>query len=342
METPTSDAWTMEAEGPVGSSVLALRVVYKIFTEYLWIAVTVLALFGNGMSILITIQKDNRRISTCSYMTALAVVDTNVTIANGWALIWMFWAPAPPSELALQGLWYLSYTNAILSGFYLAAMTVDRLIVVRFPMAVPRLCTIRRAWLTIFIMLVIISGLNIYLFYTFKITKSGGHTGSVGIVVMSVPDAPEMETLGNMFQLVIGTIVPFCIIVFCNLWIITVLRSASKARDKMGVSEKGKKKSEKESTHLTRMLIIVSIAYVVTSIPYRLYIVIMGAPEVFAPYKLKEEYWSLRFYCQNYILDQFWELNYAINFYLYLIGGGKKYRNDVKEKLRLIFSCCRK
>jgi preprotein translocase subunit SecG len=156
---------------------------------------------------------------------------------------------------------------------------------------------------------------------------------------MSVPGHPELETLGNTLQLVIGTVFPFCIIVFCNVWIIIVLRSASKAGDQMGVSKEGQKTRAKETSHLTRMLILVSIAYVVTSIPYRLYDVIIGVEEIIIHYKLQEEYWMLRYYSQDYILAQIWIMNYAINFYLYCIGGGKKYRNDVRQRLGKVISC---
>jgi hypothetical protein len=156
---------------------------------------------------------------------------------------------------------------------------------------------------------------------------------------MSVPDAPHLETLGNTSQLAIGTVLPFSIIIFSNVWIIIVLRSASQERSKMGVSKGGQETREKETTYLTRMLILVSIAYVITSIPYRLYDIIMGMPEINSIYEMQEEYWNLRFYDQHFILAQVWITNYAINFYLYCIGGGKKYRNDARKRLGEVISC---
>jgi hypothetical protein len=98
----TVEPWTPTTE--VDPAVLALRLLYYLFTEYIFAIVAVLALFGNVMSILITLQKENRKISTCNYMAALAIVDSNVTIAHGWALAWIFWAPPEeaPSELAMQ------------------------------------------------------------------------------------------------------------------------------------------------------------------------------------------------------------------------------------------------
>jgi UDP-N-acetylmuramyl pentapeptide phosphotransferase/UDP-N-acetylglucosamine-1-phosphate transferase len=156
---------------------------------------------------------------------------------------------------------------------------------------------------------------------------------------MVVRHAPELESLGNALQMAIGTILPFVIIVFCNIWIIIVLRNASKKTGKMGVSEEGQKTREKETAHLTRMLILVSIAYVTTSVPLRMYEIIFALPEVKGHYRMKEEYWQLRFYCLHLIISEFWDVNYGINFYLYCLGGGKKYRYDVKRRLGQLLSC---
>jgi hypothetical protein len=72
-------------------------------------------------------------------------------------------------------MWYQGYAFGILSGFYLAEMTVDRLIIVRFPMSAPRLCASRRARVTMAVTFCLICGLNVYIFFTYKkvVTGSG-------------------------------------------------------------------------------------------------------------------------------------------------------------------------
>jgi hypothetical protein len=52
-------------------------------------------------------------------------------------------------------------------------MTVDRLIVVRFPMAAPRLCTTRRAVITIACTGIAVFGLNIYVLFSYKLQNEG-------------------------------------------------------------------------------------------------------------------------------------------------------------------------
>ncbi|XP_064645116.1 uncharacterized protein LOC135498658 [Lineus longissimus] len=176
--------------------------------------------------------------------------------------------------------------------------------------------------------------LNIYIFFTFKyVNEEGGEGGEV--IRMSVDDK-ALETFGMLVPLIFGTFLPFAIIVFCNIWIIYTLHAASRKSVAMGVGQDGQKSREKEARYLTKMLIIVCFAYVVTSIPYRLHDLLMGVPSISAHYDLSDPYWRLRYSAQNYILHHLWEWNYAVNFYLYCIGGGKRYRQDVRIILERI------
>jgi hypothetical protein len=141
---------------------------------------------------------------------------------------------------------------------------------------------------------------------------------------MSVGDK-TLETIGLMSPLVFGTLLPFGIIVCCNILIIHTLHAASKRRLEM--SQGAQKTGEKEANHLTRMLLLVCFAYVVTSVPYRLHDLI-GLPLIEMHHDSSAPYWKLRYETQRYILHWVWEWNYVLNFYLYFVGGGKKFRRD--------------
>jgi hypothetical protein len=90
------------------------------------------------------------------------------------------------------------------------------------------------------------------------------------------------------------------------------------------------------------MLALVCIAYVVTSIPHRMYDLVVAIPTIKKLYVMTETYWYVRFTCQYWVFLHLWEWNYGINFYLYCIGGGKKYRNDVKNMMkRIVHTNCK-
>jgi uncharacterized membrane protein YciS (DUF1049 family) len=77
--------------------------VYTIATKYAWIVIAVFGIVGNVMSISITLQKNNRRISTCNYMTALAVADTVTLISEtAWKTCFHVWSATFPTELYIQ------------------------------------------------------------------------------------------------------------------------------------------------------------------------------------------------------------------------------------------------
>jgi hypothetical protein len=98
--SPTTDVGTAPV---VSYDVLVLRLVYIIATKYAWIFTVVFGLFGNMMSIIITLQKDNRRISTCNYMAALAMADSIVVVNEcAWRTYFHFWDSNPPTELDMQ------------------------------------------------------------------------------------------------------------------------------------------------------------------------------------------------------------------------------------------------
>jgi hypothetical protein len=65
----------------------------------------------------------------------------------------------------------LIVTCGMLSGLYLSAMSVDRLIAVRFPMAAPGLCNPSRAKKVVAIGSLIVIGANMNLPYTLKYVK---------------------------------------------------------------------------------------------------------------------------------------------------------------------------
>jgi hypothetical protein len=73
--------------------------------------------------------------------------------------------------------------SATLSGFYLTAMSVDRAIAVRFPMAAPGLCTTGRAKKVVSIGTVILTSANCNLFYTMRYVKDGDACKNCCVVI---------------------------------------------------------------------------------------------------------------------------------------------------------------
>jgi hypothetical protein len=146
----------------------------------------------------------------------------------------------------------------------------------------------------------------------------------------SVPENPLLETILLAIHFALSTIVPFVIIVVCNFWIIVSLGRASAKRGEM-ITGNNARSREKDERYLTRMLIVVCVAYIIISTPYRMYGIVMGLPGIRQVYNLDIPYWRIRYDLQYIILLYIFCNNHAVNFYLYAIGGGKKYRRDIKK-----------
>jgi hypothetical protein len=160
-------------------------------------------------------------------------------------------------------------------------------------------------------------------------------------MIISFPQAPFVEVLSSGYQLVFGTILPLVVIVGANtLIIVTVQKAARERRSMQGTNQKGAAKSEMEAKHLTRMLIVVSFAYVVVSVPYRLYVFLIGTSDLSEIYDLNDTYWSVRYNMQYQVIYNIWLMNYSINFYLYCLCGGRRFRLDTKDMIRSISSVC--
>jgi hypothetical protein len=157
-------------------------------------------------------------------------------------------------------------------------------------------------------------------------------------VYLSIPNNPQLELVTSSFHLAVGTICPFTIILVSNITIIVTLQTASKERKafEVGTQSKAHDRIQKDTAHLTRMLIAVSMAYVILTLPYRLYHMIVKIPAIAALYDPKSLYWKMRFFLQAWNLMNVWNFNFAINFFLYCIGGGKRYRDDARDVLRKV------
>ncbi|XP_064631360.1 cysteinyl leukotriene receptor 1-like [Lineus longissimus] len=295
-----------------------------VLANYVWMVTAIFGIPGNILCLLISLQKENRRFSTCIYMAGIAIVDTISLVIVVVSFMKMYWIKSATKEFHWQWVYYFGYSMSILSGFFLAMMSIDRLIVVRVPLLAKQRCTTSNAWRAVAVSTVAVMVINTHIFVAYK--------EFAGILKVIIPGHPALEILCNMYMLVCGSLIPFLIIVLCNIWIIITLKIASEDRKKMGVAST----LEKDTHHLTRMLIFICVAYVVTSLPHRLYEMVLAAPALEQLYDFSDDYWSLRYKVQYLTIVNLWYVNFSSTFYLYCVGGGKKYRADVK---RLLFLC---
>jgi hypothetical protein len=116
------------------------------------------------------------------------------------------------------------------------------------------------------------------------------------------------------------------------------VKRASIERAKLKSDKSREEKQERSQQNMTVLLMFVSMAYVVTTLPYRLYLPVLEMPQMKAIYDMRKQYWKLRYTIGIFATANLWFYNYGVNFYLYCIGGGTRYRDDTKAVIGQLLS----
>ncbi|XP_064651729.1 thyrotropin-releasing hormone receptor-like [Lineus longissimus] len=286
---------------------------------------------GNVVAFLVTIRKDNRHLSACVFMASLAIVD-NIVLHQRmlYGILIALNEEFLLNKTFLGYCWYSGRFGAIASGLLLAAMTVDRAICVAFPMRAVDLCTASKA--RKIAMVIILSQALIFLnvFFTYDILAPGH-------LVRSVPTAPWVGALFDIYELVMGAILPFSLIAIGNAAIIISVRRAANRRAEMSKTDMTSQKSRLQERSITRMLLFVSFAFLICQFPYRVSGILFEIPGVMTMYDMNSHYWKTRSLLQKIVFTELFMASFAVNFYLYFLGGGEKFRQDSKQLLLVCF-----
>jgi hypothetical protein len=221
---------------------------------------------------------------------------------------------------------YLADGFAICSGLFLAEMSIDRAIAVMYPMKAATICTASKA-----VKITIATGtLEMFIhgmtFFVLRVPDPPN-----GRLLRDVPHARWFEQLYKSYLLLLGTLIPFSTLFVCNTVIIIEVNRAARRRKKMKLDAAGKSGQTKDA-NLTGMLLMASLAYLVCSCPKRGYEAVAATDFDENDRATTAVYW-LGFH----IVSDVWILNFAVNFYMYFLGGGKKFRQDARD----IFRRCR-
>lgn len=158
-----------------------------------------------------------------------------------------------------------------------------------------------------------------------------------GFRVLAYGSNAALAKASSTFNILLGAGLPFCVIFVSNVTIIATLRKVASARAALRTNSKDK--GGQEELHLTVMLIFVSAAYIVMTLPYRLYTPVFEIPAIKMMYDMTDTFWYLRYYVGAMVVAALFICNYGSNFYLYVIGGGSRFRNDTKEVLFAMLKC---
>jgi hypothetical protein len=157
-----------------------------------------------------------------------------------------------------------------------------------------------------------------------------------GHLARSVPGVPWVGVFFDIYELIMGAVLPFSLIAGGNAAIIISVRRAANQRKEMSAADMTSQKSRLQERSITKMLLFVSFAFLICQFPYRVYHTMFEIPGVMTMYDKNSYYWNTRSLLQKIVFTELFMASFAINFYLYFLGGGQKFRQDTK---RMLFFC---
>ena len=282
--------------------------------------------FGNVMTVIILRRLRSGWSAMNVYLTALALSDTamlySVALPMWCRKVLDYDVHAIHVVICKLFIWVMN-TVAALSAWLLVALTAQRAASVVWPHRVNVICTRHKSVVTIAVITTMCSLLYSHTLYGFDLVESGNGTrwmcsfGSTDYQTFFV----NIWVIADLF---IYSVLPCVFLIASNVvlgWKVTIAMKDARAKFSAG-SECQKDSRQKKASSVTVTIIIVSVAFVVVTIP------LQTVNTVFYGYDSDLGY---------YLYDVFFVFaltNFGWNFYLYCLTGSK-----FREEFKILFRC---
>ncbi|XP_046367889.2 thyrotropin-releasing hormone receptor-like [Haliotis rufescens] len=300
----------LNGEVEVENKALLLAGIY-LNNYYLWV-IFAIGFPGNCASV-VTIIRMQKLTTSTFYVAFLAVAD-NLAIVQ--KLLYL--------QLTLHGVWIGSVGCKILnfltlflvtySNWILVAMAVERFVAVKYPLKISVFWSIKRAYVSLIMLGVLMFGVYSHLFWTF----TSGNGIDCGMFIEYVQ---FYRDIWYWISAAVYSIIPCILLLSLNVLIIRAIKISRQQRIEMSVeSEKAQTtgKTVRQDRQITVMLMTVTFVFVILTVPRTIYVVV-------------DLFWTVEYGtledAQKYLINQvtffLCDSNHAINFYLYFITGRK-------------------
>lgn len=312
--------------------------VKKFISVYISPIILIVGTTGNIISFFI-LRRNMFRISTYFYLAILAIADL-VVLQFGLLREWIGelsgYDIRNASNLSCKLFVSLTYLGSDFSVWLIVAVTTERFIAVCFPLKASVLCSVNKARSVTLSLLCMAFCLNVHFLWTTELSEV--HLNSSDVAKCTA--GPEFDfLLTDVWPLVDAftySFIPTFICSVLNTLIIRRVIIARKYRVRLQKCNTGrnnllKKSLPSESTiKLTKMLLAVSLTFILTTLPNSIYIVV-------------QNYWNFdhgenllveisNFALARTVTDNLMFINHSVNFFLYC-ATGKKFRKNMDRAL---------
>ena len=310
--------------------------IWKIFPIFLLTFGTL----GNVVTIIVLLRNNLRSNSTTLYLLALAITDLSVLY---FGLLRQYLRKIHDEDFRVSmgcgfHLWIV-YTSVAYSSWLLVALTMDRFVSIKFPVYVRNRNSRKCNLIVIVVLFCVIGLINSHFIYGWERREYRFTTLNTTITYCNIQRSfiHLHETVWPWVDLCIVSIIPFVLLGIgnCSIGHSLIVRDRSKREQKRRMSDKGKRNSTCQQRSATKLLVILSAVFFITTLPASLYLVIISFVQS-TDYETLEKFnlfWA--------IASFFMYTNNAINFILYCVSANN-FRHEFKDMLKEIGQWIRK
>ena len=292
-------------------------------------AILLLGTFGNVMTVIILRRLRSGWSAMNVYLTALALSDTAMLYSGAlpmWTRKVLGYDAYASHVLVCKLGMYVMTTTATLSAWLLVSLTAQRAASVVWPHRVNVICTRHKGVVIIAVITALCSLLQSHLLYGLRLVKV--ENGTTERCTFGSPAYQEFYvSVWIKVNLFLYSVLPCLCLIVSNMilgWKLTV--AMKEAKEQFSTAREDQKNiRQKKVSSVTVTIIIVSVAFVVITIPFMIY------STFFYGSRPSEIY--------VFLYDFFFVIglsNFAWNFYLYCLTGAK-FRKEFKK---IVIGCC--
>ena len=286
----------------------------------------VVGVIGNIVSIAVLSRQRMRHTTTSVYLRLLAVFDTVVLLVVLPRKLIYFHSSVEIKNLNVFACKFVSFlipSSATLSWCLLSIITIDRLILIRYPVWAKKHCTRKSALVVSAILVSVIVAVNFHsiLFQTLRwkeVISTANTTVRVNARCIPISNRYSVfrEKAWPLIILVVFSITPIILQIVCNVLLARELVIRSQKRQASRSLQDGNDKHERELRSVTRMLTVVSVFFVISSVPQCIQLTLQ--PYIFKPRIGHNIAKSLLL---KAVIQLLMYSNNAFNFLLYTLSG---------------------
>lgn len=275
---------------------------------------------GNLLTLMVMLRQKMRRRPTCFHMSAIAVFDTLVLYSDclrQWLALLHGSNALTLSSAACKVFHFFSYTFFDISVWLIVIMTVDRFLVVQFPLHAPKLSSLPRARKTVIMLIATMVLANLHFIWTVHLDDRHHCIYLEGFEYFHVNVWPWIDAAVYSF-------LPFILLLVFNILIIVIHRRSMKLRKTTLNINKPRTRSQSSNQgtqlRLSAMLFTVTFTFLLLSAPN---VILICIRNTYFDFSMQvDDFRNIAVYRLVATLTMFClYLNHAVNFLLYCISG---------------------